>query len=319
MWHVPAVTDQLDPLHPFTTAQALAAGIPASRLRGKEFRRLSKGKVGLCATKTPSAVLDAEAALLGHPAGAFASHTTAADLYGMPVPNDPVERVSVFGPEQRRPRHGVHCHVAVTGVRVRVVEGVRVADPAHVFIQLAGSLSLVDLVVVGDHIAGKRWYSAAGMVEVCATSREPHAGRALVAARYVRDRVDSPMETRVRMLLVLAGLPEPTVNVEIRSELGDVLVRFDLAYEIVQVAVEYDGRQHAESPEQYDRDIARREDIDNWDWRIVVITAKGVYTDPETTLRRVQAVLVARGLAGVPKRFDPRWRAHFPGRRRTGS
>jgi very-short-patch-repair endonuclease len=118
---------------------------------------------------------------------------------------------------------------------------------------------------------------------------------------------------------VLAGLPEPTVNVEIRSELGDVLVRFDLAYEIVRVAVEYDGRQHAESPEQYDRDIARREDIDNWDWRIVVITAKGVYADPETTLRRVQAVLVARGLAGVPKRLDPRWRAHFPGRRRTGT
>jgi hypothetical protein len=34
----------LDPLHPCTTAQALVAGISASRLRGAESRRLSKGK-----------------------------------------------------------------------------------------------------------------------------------------------------------------------------------------------------------------------------------------------------------------------------------
>jgi very-short-patch-repair endonuclease len=310
--------DRLDLLHPFTTAQALAAGIPASRLRGKEFRRLSKGR-WVSAQRVPSATLDAEAALLGHPAGAFVSHSTAADLYGMPVPHDPVEHVSVFDRGHRRPRRGVHCHVAVTGVRVIDVDGVRVADPAHVFIQLAGALSLVDLVVVGDHIAGRNWYSAARLVQLCADSVEPHAGRALAAARYVRDRVDSPMETRLRMLLVLAGFPEPTVNLEIRSELGDVLVRFDLAFEAVQVAVEYDGRQHAESPRQHDRDIARREDVDSWDWRIVVITAKGVYTDPESTLRRVRAVLVARGLPGVPRRFDPQWRAHFPGRRRTGS
>jgi very-short-patch-repair endonuclease len=177
----------------------------------------------------------------------------------------------------------------------------------------------VDLVVVGDHIAGRKWYSAAQLVEVCAASAEPHARRALTAAKFVRDRVDSPMETRLRMLLVLAGFPEPTVNLEIRSELGDVLVRFDLAFESVRVAVEYDGRQHAESPQQYDHDIERREDLDNWDWRIVVITAKGVYTDPELTLRRVRTVLTARGLAGVPRRFHPEWRAHFPGRRRTGT
>ena len=34
------------------------------------------------------------------------------------------------------------------------------------------------------------------------------------AARYVRNGVDSVHETRLRMLLVLAGLPEPTVNLD---------------------------------------------------------------------------------------------------------
>ena len=35
------------------------------------------------------------------------------------------------------------------------------------------------------------------------------------------------METRVRLLLVLAGLPEPTVNVIVRGEDGSWKMRFD--------------------------------------------------------------------------------------------
>ncbi len=57
---------ELDTSHPFTTAQALAAGIPSSRLQGPEFRKLSKGRY-VAAGRPPSPLLDAEAALLGHP------------------------------------------------------------------------------------------------------------------------------------------------------------------------------------------------------------------------------------------------------------
>jgi len=122
------------------------------------------------------------------------------------------------------------------------------------------------------------------------------------------------METRLRMLLVLAGFPEPTVNFKIRDEHGVVLMRFDLSYPGVRVIVEYDGRQHAESPEQYDRDIDRREEIDGLKWRVVVVTAPGIYKDPERTLHRVRDVLRERGLPAVPRRFDETWRTHFPAR-----
>ena len=37
------------------------------------------------------------------------------------------------------------------------------------------------------------------------------------AASLAREGVDSPQETRLRLLLVLAGLPEPRVNVIIRG------------------------------------------------------------------------------------------------------
>ena len=49
---------------------------------------------------------------------------------------------------------------------------------------------------------------------------------ALRAAGLVREGVDSPMETRVRLLIVLAGLPEPSVNHIVRAEDGSWRMRF---------------------------------------------------------------------------------------------
>jgi hypothetical protein len=40
----------------------------------------------------------------------------------------------------------------------------------------------------------------------------------LVGPRIARNGVDSPMESRLCMLLVLAGLPEPFVNHALRDE-----------------------------------------------------------------------------------------------------
>ncbi len=58
-------------------------------------------------------------------------------------------------------------------------------------------------------------------------------------------RAESPMETRLRLLLVLAGLPAPAVQHELVDAYGFVVARFDLAYPDARLAVEYDGRGHA--------------------------------------------------------------------------
>jgi hypothetical protein len=79
----------------------------------------------------------------------------------------------------------------------------------------------------------------------------------------VRERVDSPMESRLRMLIVLAGLPEPRVNVTYGEEDGLVLRRYDLSWPEVRVIVEYDGRHHVERVEQWESDLERREAIDD--------------------------------------------------------
>ena len=48
--------------------------------------------------------------------------------------------------------------------------------------------------------------------------------------------------------------------------------------------VEYDGRRHADSPEQWERDIYRREDLDRMDYRLLIVNSRGIYNEPHRTL-----------------------------------
>ena len=114
------------------------------------------------------------------------------------------------------------------------------------------------------------------------------------------------------MLIVLAGLPEPVVNHTVRDELGAVLYRFDLSYPDLRIVVEYDGRQHRSDLAQWDHDTDRKDWFDAQGWLHVPVFSRGIYRDPEKTVRRVETALRARGAALAQRRSDD-WRAHFPG------
>lgn len=123
------------------------------------------------------------------------------------------------------------------------------------------------------------------------------------------------MESRLRLLIVLAGLPEPTVNFTVRDEEGAVVMRFDLSYPDLKVIVEYDGRQHARDDAQWGRDIYRREELDRRGWRLIIVRAEDIYARPDQTLNRVRDALRARGAKTLPGKFKAEWRQHFPVRR----
>jgi very-short-patch-repair endonuclease len=303
----------LDTHRPFTREDALRAGIDRRLLRSSLFRRVFK-EVYIRRDVPDSVQVRAEAAFVIHPPDAFVSHLTAAALWGLPVPTDPQVHITVDHPKKRRYRPGIRNHVRSRPARVRVLRGVRVSHPFQMFVEVASMLSLVDLVVVGDALVKLFDVPAERLVEHCRSSSDHHAGRALVAARYVRNEVDSPMETRLRMLIVVAGLPEPVVNFKIRDERGRVIRRFDLSYPALRLIVEYDGRQHIEREAHWESDLERREELDEGEWRILVVTAKGIYGDPARTLARVHSALRSRGCTGLPKQLSESWRAHFPGR-----
>lgn len=93
-----------------------------------------------------------------HPPGAVATHKSAARVLGVPVPRTAVEHVTVARPDDRRHRHGVRCHVAVLAdADITLVRGVRISAPHRMFLELASTLTLVDLVIV---VTG--WYARDG-------------------------------------------------------------------------------------------------------------------------------------------------------------
>ena len=115
------------------------------------------------------------------------------------------------------------------------------------------------------------------------------------------------------MLLVLAGLPEPVVNHIVRDDLGSWLFRLDMAYPEIKVAIEYDGRQHAENRAQWVKDVGRREWFDGQGWRIVTVLSDDLYVRPDRTLDRITGVLRARGMSA--RVTGAEWQRHFPVRR----
>ena len=286
----------LDVRNPFTRADARAAGITVKELIGSRYQKVFFN-LYVSAEVVITPPVRARAALRLASPESYASHYTAAELWGLPVPHHDHTHITVPEHGERLRRQGVKSHLGQSDARRTLRAGILVSTPEQTFIDLAAiGIKLVDLVVLGDAI--EAW---------------PGRGTrlALRAARLIREGVDSPMETRVRLLIVMAGLPEPTLNVIIRGEDGSWRMRFDLCYVDQRLIVEYDGRQHADSPHQWERDIYRREELDRMDYRLLIVTSRGVFNEPHRTLERVRDALRERGVR-LPTRFKNEWRRHFP-------
>jgi very-short-patch-repair endonuclease len=300
-----------DGKRPFTRTDAIEAGISPKLLRGSRFRRIFRDVY--IASEVPDGLrLRISAALALHPPGAWASHLSAAAVCGVAVPDTSVVHISVTDAKSRRWRPGLKPHVAPPHTKPRTWRGVPVSGPIRMFVELASILDLVDLVVAGDSMLKVFRLTADQLRAGLDATRDYWSPAARNAARFVRDGVDSPMETRLRMLIVLAGLPEPTVNFKLRDENGDVIVRFDLSYPALRLIIEYDGRQHVEIIENWEGDNERRELLDELEWRVIKVRSHGVFVDPGATVERVWRALRDRGAAvRVP---TENWRRHFPGR-----
>ena len=306
-------TTPFDERVPFSRAEAREAGISAKQLTGGRYQRLFHD-LHVSAEVIPTPAVRARAVLKACPPGSHASHFTAAELWGAIVPSQPLTHVSCPETGPRSQHRGVGSHRLNRQAKVASFRGIRVSSPEQTFIELACTLPLVDLVVLGDSLVKLKRTT----VDVLLSAVNARSGRgsrlARRAAGFVRTGVDSPMETRLRMLIVLAGLPEPQVNRILRDGSGDWNKRFDLSYPELRLVIEYDGRQHAESDKQWEHDIDRREDLDGGGWRLIIVQSKGIYVEPGRTLERIVAAMRAQGAQNLPTRLRGEWRSHFPGR-----
>lgn len=220
----------------FLVNEARDAGVGRSRLAGSD---LDKPFWGIRAPVASIADLEALCAALTRrmPPHAFFTHVTAAQLMRFPLPRRletarPLH-VGIAEPGRAMDARGIvgHC-LRIAPAELAAWGGLRHTGPVRTWLDLAAGLSLVELVAVGDHIV-HREHPLATLHELTdALDRYP-SRRGVVRARaalpLLRIGAESPRESALRVIIVLAGLPEPECNVNIYDSQGRFLARGDLS------------------------------------------------------------------------------------------
>lgn len=234
--------------------------------------------------------------------GQYVSHTTAAQLWELPLPaavaaDDRIHVTSVRPASQMR-RVGVVGHRSDPArALVRARWGMPASSPASLWVECASILALDDLVVLGDAILAK---------QACRTTL--HELRAVAAlhgrcrgARHLRAALGlvrvgsgSPQETRCRLAIVRAGLPEPQLQVEVLDERGAFVGRVDMAYPEQRIAIEYEGDHHRTDPVQWASDIRRYRELERLGWIVLRWTKSDLTTHLFVALASLAALIGAR-------------------------
>lgn len=259
--------------------QARQCGLTNHQLRSACWSRLHRGiyiDAEIAAQhQHDEHALRANAATAFIPPHAVIAGLSAAWLYGIRLlpPDDPVE-VAVphdgwFGP--------------VSGLRIRranfepsdiIWEHPRRTTPLRTAWDIACRIETPNAVAALDAFLASRLVTPAALH---ALADQPGRWRRHRARRII-DMADalaeSPQESRLRALLIEAGLPRPVCQWVIDQDVSDgkkSIARVDLAWPEQRVAVEYDGYWHA-APEQLRQDRARLNRILTAGWLVIHVT-----------------------------------------------
>jgi hypothetical protein len=113
------------------------------------------------------------------------------------------------------------------------------------------------------------------------------------AVELAEPLTESPMETRLRLVIAGGGLPRPQAQVAIHDSLGTFLGRADFLYRAERLILEYDGGTHRESLVEDDR---RQNRLVGAGYRLLRFTAADVYGDPLAVVARIRGELAIRRL-----------------------
>ncbi len=291
--------------HAFTVAMAAEHGLSRRVLQSRHFHQLHRGVYVLAGTAVTTALL-VEADLLRLPGDAHLSHVTGLQWLGVDV-GSPTPRHYSTNTGAQTSLRDVVLHRRQAPLRGCEVRGIATLMPDRLVIDAAAMLPPVALVGVTDQLVRRGLLEEEDLATFAWTHHLDGVRAARVAAPHVRARVDSLRETDVRLLLVSSGLPEPEVNIDILDVCGAFLARGDLVYRWLKVLVEYDGRHHAEDPQQWQKDLARRERLEAAGWIVVVVTGADLEV-PASVVRRVWHALRRRGHDGPAPIYDRyRW------------
>lgn len=269
---------------PFTVAQGRAAGL---RLPDLRTTRLHSPTYGVRAGSAPTSLTGRAAAFaVGMPSDVAFSHVTAAQLYGLPLPQglEAAETLDVSRPSAhpRIRRQGCRGHRGLERREVVDLGALRVVGLADTWCDLAelapGDMGVDDLVIVGDVIADRLEPGGVAALRAALDARVRPRGKArlMEAGALVRVGSRSPMETRSRLMFHRAGFPEPQLNSDVFDAHGGWLLEGDLVWHQHRVIGEYQGADHADRKRR-SADSFRIGLAEDEDYTVIEIFAEDVF------------------------------------------
>lgn len=252
----------------------------------------------------------------------------------------PTREIHLIGTEgQRRKGYGpsvVHTMSEIPHNSLLLVDdGVCIASPELVFLQLARTAEPLDLIQVGFELCGI--YPHPGQVFTAFDERKPFMTKsscerfllrrkrackvtaARAAIKHVVNRSASLMETASAMILGLPyklgglGFPEFVMNEKIpvparmRHELGRVECYGDIMWPDKRVILEYDSNLYHSGAQRIASDSSRRNALSRMGYRVVTLTGNQIY-DAQEFLRTAKTLgnLLGHRIQPKVEAFDVR-------------
>ena len=219
------------------------------------------------------------------PADAVFAGRTAACLHRLDL--EPEGRLEVAIPvrSQLRSREGLEvwrCDLDPT--EIAIVRGSRVTTPSRTLLDICVRRPAVEALIALDCAARKRI-----PIDNLDFANRPGAARLRRLVKLAAP-AESPMETRLRWLLLTAGLPLPEVQADLRDVDGRFLARADLYYRQARLVIEFDGGNHRERMVADDR---RQNNLMGAGFRVLRFTAADVYRQPGMVATQVRGALAS--------------------------
>jgi len=275
---------------PFSLDEARALGLNPRALTSKHWRRL--GARMYCWSELapdPRALIAAWCRLL--PPEAIFVGRTAAWLHGLlPDLESPIE-VALPAISEARSRQGLNLwRCDVDPGEVTSARGMRTTTVPRTLLDLCARRPPLEALIALDAAVRKhlQWRPNDFTGRPGAARLRRLSGLAAPA--------ESPMETRLRWLLISAGLPRPEVQVDVHDAKGEFAGRADLFYRDARLVIEFDGGNHRDRLVSDDR---RQNLITGAGFRLLRFTSADVYQRPDVVVAQVRGELArARAVSG---------------------
>lgn len=285
---------------PFHLEDALAAGLSRHHLASKCWVRLFR-RVYVHRSVELTDAMRFHAVRLIAPPDAAATGLTAAWLFGVWTPLPGASVPLQFGVPLRR---GAFAFADGHGRRIVLdkgdtdaLDGVLVTTPERTCFGLMAASSPTEAVVWADAFLHSGTTGASGLRRYADERPHwPHVRKVRAAVARARVGAASPMETRLRLVVVDGGLPEPMwLNKRLYDAAGNFLGEPDMGYDVPVVelplfGIEYDGAYHEDAAQRV-KDNRRENGLLVGGIPLLRYTKHDVYREPQRIVREVGAML----------------------------